>query len=76
MRAKIGRVKRTTVHWVNGVAIAGEAWLEIREAEGLFFLLRLDRDGRCLADTCHFSLDEAQKQAAHEYDLDGDWIES
>jgi len=39
-----------------------------------FYLLRLDPEGQCLADTWHQSLEEAKAQAAFEYEIDeSDW---
>ncbi|MEZ5974460.1 MAG: hypothetical protein R3F33_11735 [Planctomycetota bacterium] len=41
--------------------------LEIVEQDGAFFLLRIDADGRCLADTWHLTQEEAVEQAEFEY---------
>lgn len=37
------------------------AYVEVREEDNLYFLLRLDKDGNCLADTCHCTLDELRR---------------
>lgn len=73
MRAKIKRGLGRTRHWTNGQLISGEAAVEIVEEDGLFFLVRLDSEGRFLADTCHFSSEEAKETAEYEYELDGEW---
>lgn len=52
-------------------------WVEISEEDGAFYLLHLDRDGVCFADTWHQSLDEAKQQAAFEFGITPDeWIET
>jgi|GEM_PF-3140661 len=35
----------------------------------MHFLLRLDQGGRCVADTCHLTMEEALGQAQFEYEL-------
>jgi hypothetical protein len=45
----------------------------VMEDDG-FYLLRLDPEGQCLADTWHQSLEEAKAQARFEYEIDdADW---
>jgi len=41
----------------------------IEERDGMHFLLRLDQGGRCVADTCHLTMEEALGQAQFEYEL-------
>jgi hypothetical protein len=50
--------------------------VEIEEADGAFFLLRLNRAGVCTADTWHGTLEAAKSQASSEYGVEeSDWKE-
>lgn len=73
-RSKILRRLGTTLHTVGGEPVPGEAVVEIRNENGLFYLMRLDGRGACIADTCHLTLEEAKAQAQFEYELDGEWV--
>jgi hypothetical protein len=48
------------------------ASLEIRPAEGAFFLLCLDEHAECQADTWHQTLEQAKAQALHEFGIGAD----
>lgn len=45
---------------------------EIVEQEGAFYLLRLNEEGECIADTWHETLEAAKAQAASEFKIAGD----
>jgi hypothetical protein len=48
--------------------------VEIRPADGAFFLLYLDEHGKCLTDTWHQTLEQAKAQARHEFGIrEDDW---
>lgn len=50
--------------------------VEIQETDGAFYLFRLDRAGKQLADTWHRTLDEAKAQAELEYAVAaGEWTD-
>ena len=50
--------------------------VEAVEQDGAFFRLRLDRAGRCIADTWHETLEAAKSQANFEFGVEeGDWKE-
>jgi hypothetical protein len=44
--------------------------LSILSSENGFFLFRLDEHGECIADTWHNSVEEAQRQAEFEFEID------
>ena len=68
--------KGTTRHYVGNSLIEHPVFVEIEQDGGLFFVLRLDAQGQCLADTCHHSLEEAKAQAEFEYVLQAEgWEE-
>lgn len=56
-------------------SIPEPALVEITQSEdGTFFLLRLDYNNKCLADTWHPTLQDAKAQAFEEYSIaEGDW---
>jgi hypothetical protein len=86
LHATVRRVTGATVHSIGTirdgapvpvVRIPDPTTLEIAEDDGGFFLLRLDGEGVCVADTWHQTLNEAKAQARFEYEVDdGDWTES
>lgn len=48
--------------------------VEIVEEDGAFFLLRLDDNGECIADTWHETVEAAKDQANFEFGVkEGDW---
>jgi hypothetical protein len=48
--------------------------VEVVEQDGAVYLLRLDPQGECLADTWHESVETAKAQANFEFGIeDGDW---
>ncbi len=85
LRAKIRNITRKATH-LQGLPLSGEikvstipdpAAVEIVEQEGAFYLLRLDSQGHCIADTWHESVKAAQAQAHFEFDIeDDDWTET
>lgn len=51
-------------------------WVEIVPDKDGFFLFHLDQDEECVADTLHFSVDEAKRQAEFQYGITSDeWFE-
>ncbi|HEY3803303.1 MAG TPA: hypothetical protein VGL61_11880 [Kofleriaceae bacterium] len=81
--AQVHKVTGKTTHSrgtiVNGKVVAGEplpspAYVTIESADGAFYLLYFDADGRCMTDTWHQTLDAAKRQAQFEFEIaDGDW---
>ena len=74
--ATVRRATGATAHYQagsDGVSVlpVPKALRIIQEAAG-FFLLRLDENGVCIADTWHSTLDEAKAQARFEYDVGSD----
>lgn len=69
--ARVLKVKRTTRQAIGQRDVtAAVHGVEIRaHGDGLFLVLRLDMTGNAVADTAHFSLDEAMRQAEFEYEL-------
>jgi hypothetical protein len=48
--------------------------VEVVEQEGAIYLLRLDDQGECVADTWHETVEAAKAQANFEFGIeDGDW---
>jgi len=84
IRATVRRVTGTTTH-LRGAATArgievtkipDPAVVEIVEEEGAIYLLRLDPDDQCIADTWHDSMEAAKAQAHFEFGIqDSDWKE-
>lgn len=82
LRATVRGVTGKTTH-LHGVPSAGTIELtkvpdprvvEVVEQDGAFYLLRLDDEGRCIADTWHESIDGAKAQARFEFGIEeGDW---
>ncbi|WP_147449016.1 hypothetical protein [Corallococcus terminator] len=65
--APVDRFKNQT----KGAEVAS---LEINQEEGAFYLIRLSAQGQYIADTWHPSIEEAMRQAKHEFSVDpGDW---
>jgi hypothetical protein len=84
LRATVRTVIGTTRHLLgvpspSGLTIAqlpDPIAVEIEEADGAFFLLRLNCAGVCVADTWHETLEEAKSQASSEYGIEeSDWKE-
>ena len=48
------------------------AAVEIKPADGAFFLLYLDEHGECQTDTWHQTLEQAKAQARHEFGIEED----
>jgi hypothetical protein len=82
LRAAVRRVTGATTHRL-GVAIFGGVQftklpdpeiVELVEEDDGVYLLRLDADGRCVADTWHETVAMAKAQAKFEYCIeDDDW---
>jgi hypothetical protein len=50
--------------------------VEVRAVAGGFYLMRMQREGKCIFDTWHLTLAEAKAQAEFEYAIaDADWTE-
>lgn len=83
--AQVKSVRGTTKHslceidlWGNPVAteaIGEPKTLRIESTDSGVFLLRLDAEGECLADTWHEDISSAMRQADFEYVLVSGWHE-
>ncbi len=82
LRAVVGNVTGKTVHLRVSVSLMGSAHrhlpaptsVEVVEQDGAFYLLRLDDDGKCIADTWHETVEAAKAQANFEYAIrEEDW---
>jgi len=57
-------------------AIPAPKTVEVVDQEGAIYLLRLDKEGQCIADTWHQTIEEAKAQASFEFNVnDCDWQE-
>lgn len=82
LRAKVRKVTGNTTH-LQGVRPHGglEATpvpdpriVEVVEQEGAIYLLRIDDQGECVADTWHETVEAAKAQANFEFGIEeGDW---
>ena len=82
LRATVRSVTGDTVH-LQGVPTEGSIdvtkipdpkTVEVVEQEGSFYLLRLDEQGECVADTWHETVEAAKAQANFEFGIEeGDW---
>jgi hypothetical protein len=85
LRAKVtkstGNTRHSVAEVVDGRNVAYTSppfpsWVEIVIENDEFWLFRLDEEGECVADTLHFTLDEAKRQANFEYGITSDeWFE-
>jgi hypothetical protein len=82
LRAVVRNVMGKTVHLrgesvVDGGGVSllpAPISVEVVEQDGVFYLLRLDDDGKCIADTWHESIEAAKAQANFEYGIrEKDW---
>jgi hypothetical protein len=80
LRAVVRKIIGKTAH-LQGARTDGElevgilpdpTTVEITEQEGAVFLLRLNRDGECIADTWHETIEAAKKQANFEFGIQND----
>lgn len=72
LRAKVTKSNAPSTNFV-GTIVGGKpvptkrlpdpVWLEISGEEDAFFLLYINADGECFADTWHKTLDSAQREA-------------
>ncbi len=86
-RAEVKRVTGGTTHYEGSIkegAIRARRFpapsfveiIEREEQDGGFLLLYLDSEGRCMTDTWHRTVEDAQGQAKYEFDIEEkDWIE-
>jgi hypothetical protein len=82
LRATVRRMTGRTTH-VQGVrladafvvtAISAPEAVEIMEQDEAVYLLRLNHEGECVADTWHETIEAAKAQASFEYGVkDSDW---
>ena len=50
--------------------------VEIMEQDGAYYLLSLDENGVCVADTWHPTIENAKRQAKFEFEIEeADWVE-
>ena len=85
LRATVRYVTEKTAH-SQGVPTKGSIevtkvpdpkTLEVVEQKGSFYLLRLDEQGECVADTWHETIEAAKAQANFEFGIEeGDWTET
>lgn len=74
-----GKVKHSIGKFVDGEVvkipdIPVAKRIEIVEEHGLIYLLRYNEKEVCIADTMHFSIEEAKSQALFEYGIeDAEW---
>jgi hypothetical protein len=82
LRAVVRNVTGKTVHLrgervVDGIGastLPAPTSVEVVEQDGAFYLLRLDDDGKCIADTWHETVAAAKAQANFEYGIrEEDW---
>jgi len=64
-----------TRHLLEGLPLPHPKIVElVVEEDGMIFLLRLDDEGQCIADTWHETVEAAKAQAKFEYEIEeGDW---
>jgi hypothetical protein len=82
LRATVRGVTGKTTH-LHGVPSAGTIEVtkvpdpkavEVVDQDGAFYLLRIDGEGRCIADTWHENVEGAKAQASFEFGIqDSDW---
>lgn len=82
LRAAVRNVTGKTTHLqgestsggIDVTRVLNPMSVELIEQDGAFYLLRLDDNGQCIADTWHATLEAAKAQAKFEYGIeDGDW---
>lgn len=83
LRARVRNVTGATRHYRAHIAqsevirdelMPAPEWVEIRPADGAFYLLYFSEAGDCLTDTWHQTLAQAKAQAAFEFAIeDADW---
>lgn len=81
-RAPVRKVNNpmNVLSYMQGEDLAREtevpSHVEIITAVGGFYLMRMNKLGKCIFDTWHMTLAEAKAQAEHEYAIaDGEWAE-
>ena len=81
LRARIREVTGRIVHLLGAttlgvIRIPDPAEVEVVEQDAACYLLRLDNDGQCIADTWHASVEAAKAQAMFEFGIEeSDWKE-
>lgn len=69
-KAAVTSVKGTARHLTVTRDVTHEVrYIAIEEQDGMFYVLRYDEHGTCVADTAHVSHAEARRQAEFEYEL-------
>jgi hypothetical protein len=72
LRAKVTKASGESTNYVASIEdekpvpvehLPNPTWLEISEDGGAFFLLYINEDGECFADTWHQTLESAQREA-------------
>jgi len=81
-RAPVRKVNNAThvLSYMQGEDLAREtdvpSHVEVRNAVGGCYLMRMNKQGKCIFDTWHMTLAEAKAQAEHEYAIsEADWRE-
>ena len=81
-RADVRKVTNAmnVLSYMQGEDLAREteapSYVEVRTAVGGYYLMRMNKQSRCIFDTWHMTLAEAKAQAEHEYAIkDADWRE-
>jgi hypothetical protein len=81
-RAAVRKVNNAThvLSYMQGEDLARETeapnHVEVRVTVGGCYLMRMNRQGKCIFDTWHMTLAEAKAQAEFEYAIaDADWSE-
>lgn len=69
-QGQVRKVKGVTTHLsADGDLTDAVVSVEIHKQDGMYCIFRYDCDGKCIADTVQFSLDDAVAEAEYEYDL-------
>lgn len=85
LRATVRSVTGKTTHLLGAPVadrieiktVANPSVVEVVEQDGAIYLLRLDEEGECIADTWHETVEAAKAQAQFEYGIeDSDWKEA
>lgn len=68
---RIRRIRNATIHYLMAENVTSLArFVQIEERDGMYYVLRLDDSGKCIADTAHASQSEAVAQVEFEYELE------
>lgn len=80
LRAAVRNVTGKTTHLqgestsggIDVTRVPNPMSVELVEQDGAFYLLRLDDNGQCIADTWHETIEAAKTQAKFEYGIEDD----